>query len=391
MEIMELEQKLNDKSIETRLAALKELKQLADAGKVKLEPKNKFMNLHCHTFHSFNAFGYSPGAVAWVCYKLGLDMMGTVDFDVIDSLEETMQAGKILGLKTVVGIESRVYIKEYADKVINSPNEPGVCYFCGIGFYKKPVINSFADITLKKIFNIAKQRNVSVLGKLNPFLSPVTIDYENDLVLLTASGNATERHILKAYYEKSKAILKNTNKIISFWAERLGTDTAKVTELMKNEFQLYELMRAKLIKYGSIGYVKPEPKNFPTIEEMIKMIRELDALPSLAFLDGTSEGEADISKWIRFIKSKGVNVVTLIPDRNFNIKDEAEKKIKVDKLNEFFTVCREEKMYIIPGTEMNKAGQKLVDNFNAPELKPYLRDFIAGAEFVYSNRKELKG
>ena len=37
------------------------------------------------------------------------------------------------------------------------------------------------------------------------------------------------------------------------------------------------------------------------------------------------------------------------------------------------------------GTEMNSFGQKLVDDFSAPELQPVIADFIDGAYFIYGH------
>ena len=59
---------------------------------------------------------------------------GVVDFDVLDALEEFLGAAKILGLKACAGLETRVFVPEFADKVINSPGEPGISYHMGVGF-----------------------------------------------------------------------------------------------------------------------------------------------------------------------------------------------------------------------------------------------------------------
>ena len=40
---------------------------------------------------------------------------------------------------------------------------------------------------------------------------------------------------------------------------------------------------------------------------------------------------------------------------------------------------------IIAGTEMNKFGQKFVDDFTVPELSAHLEDFLKGAFFVYGH------
>ena len=39
----------------------------------------------------------------------------------------------------------------------------------------------------------------------------------------------------------------------------------------------------------------------------------------------------------------------------------------------------------VVGTEMNSFGQKVVDDFDVPELAPVRRDFVDGAHFVYGH------
>jgi hypothetical protein len=57
-----LEIQLNDFSPQVRYEALQELLTLAREGGVEIPMEHEEFNLHCHTFFSFNAFGYSPTA-----------------------------------------------------------------------------------------------------------------------------------------------------------------------------------------------------------------------------------------------------------------------------------------------------------------------------------------
>ena len=57
----------------------------------------------------------------WKLDGEGLEMGGIVDFDVLDGLEEFWDASRLLDLKGCVGIESRVFVPEFADREINSP------------------------------------------------------------------------------------------------------------------------------------------------------------------------------------------------------------------------------------------------------------------------------
>ena len=92
------------------------------------------VNLHAHTFFSYNAYGYSPSKYAWLARKAGLAVAGIVDFDVLDALEEFWAAGKLIGLKRCASLESRVFVPEFSTRVINSPGEPGIAYHMGVGF-----------------------------------------------------------------------------------------------------------------------------------------------------------------------------------------------------------------------------------------------------------------
>jgi len=63
------EEKLRSFNQEIRMNALKSLKVMLDSGEVAIVPELPIVNLHCHTFFSFNAYGYSPSAFAWEAKK----------------------------------------------------------------------------------------------------------------------------------------------------------------------------------------------------------------------------------------------------------------------------------------------------------------------------------
>ena len=101
---------------------------------MELPPPVDAVNMHCHTFFSYNGYGYSPTALAWLGRREGFQAMGIVDFDVLDGVDEFLDACETVGLRGSAGLETRVYVPEFADREINSPGEPGVCYQMGIGF-----------------------------------------------------------------------------------------------------------------------------------------------------------------------------------------------------------------------------------------------------------------
>ena len=375
-EILKLEEELNSFNRDERIAALKKLKGLCP---VPAE-KNGFVNQHAHTFYSFNAYGFSPCRVAFEAYKKGLFSVGLVDFDTLDGVSEILEAGEILGIRATAGIESRVFVPEYAAKVINSPGEPGVAYFMGAGFIAKEKKGSAGEKVINRFREISKERNISRLAAVNLILQDKleAVDYAADVLTLTPEKNATERHILEALDRKARKKYKGIE-LIDFWAKKLGEKEGKIQSLLGKSPDLQALIRSRLFKQSGAA------ASYPGLTEVIKAIIELGGIPVFTWLDGTSGGESDPEALLKLMQKKGVVAANIIPDRNWNFKDPAEKELKVKNLKAFVSAAKELGMPLIAGTEMNKYGQSITDDFNVPELKEYLPAFIEGACFFYGH------
>lgn len=385
-DISALEQQLNSFHAGTRLSALKEIATLVKSGKITVPASKREVNLHFHTFFSFNANAWSPSRIAWESKKYGLEAAGIVDFDVLDGMDEFLAAGEQLEIKAVVGLESRVFISEWADKITSSPNEPGVSYFMAEGCFKCPPTGSESVAILLSMSKTARDRNLALIALVNDYLAPVRLKYETDAVPLTPAGNVTERHLLAAYDQKARHIFDDdTAKISAFWAEKLGISLSEAEALVPDTPKFHEKMRSKLMKFGGVGYIPPSSGSFPSIEDAVKMIRGMEAIPMIAWLDGTNDGEEDADAFLELLKSKGVVACNIIPDRNWNIKNPDEKGLKVKKLGKFVAAARANNFPIAVGTEMNKAGLPFVDGFSSPELAPYVKDFIDGANLFYAH------
>jgi hypothetical protein len=382
--ITNLETSLKDFAPGVRANALRELSVLAQAKAIALEPETDLVNMHCHTFHSFNAYGHSPTSLAWLGKQQGLRAMGIVDFDVLDGVDEFLDACELVGLRGSAGIETRLFVPECAAYEINSPGEPGVCYHMGIGLTSGCVPTSAAGL-LGDLRHLAAQRNRAVVARVNAYLAeghPVAIDYERDVVPLTPAGNPTERHIVIAYIRAAERLVANP---VAFWAGRLGSRPEEMAPIMADSRKFQNLIRAKLMKQGGVGYVRPESGMFPSLEAFHTLIAACGALPCAAWLDGTSAAEQTIERWLGFLVGKGVVALNIIPDRNWNIADPALRRLKVQNLHRVVEVAQELDLPLNVGTEMNSFGQKLVDDFDVPELAPLRPAFLDGAYFVYGH------
>ena len=145
------------------------------------------------------------------------------------------------------------------------------------------------------------------------------------------------------------------------------------------------LIRSKTMKQGGVGYVLPDGDEFPHLEEVNRFSRAAGAIPCMTWLDGTSEGEQAIDEMLDLMQASGVAAANIIPDRNWNIKDAATKEKKVTLFHEFVAKLVERQMPIIVGTEMNAYGQKFVDTFSVPEMKPLHDVFLHGTHIVYAH------
>lgn len=378
----QLENTLNDFDGNKRCEALRELARLVQSGQIEVSQPKPEVNLHLHTFFSYNAYGWSPSRIAWESKKYGLAVAGIVDFDVVDGMEEFLQAGQIIDVRTTVALETRVLIPEYSDKVISSPNEPGVGYFMAGGCFGQPTDDKSAK-ALDDLRETAKRRNLQVLERVNDYLGSVTLDYNADVLPLTPSGNATERHLLAAYDARARAVCGD--KTDEFWAKALDIDISDAAALLADPPALHEKMRAKLMKFGGVGYVAPTAETFPDIRTVIEMTKGMDALPTMTWLDGTNPGESDMGALLGLAESMGAVALNIIPDRNWNIKDPQDKRIKVENLDKAVRAARSLNMPLCVGTELNKLGLPFVDDFSATELQPYLQDFADGAYFFWGH------
>lgn len=386
MNLDKLEANLDSFDNTVRQVALNKIAEMITDQQIAPATVKQEVNLHFHTFFSYNAEAWSPSRVAWEAKKYGLKMAGIVDFDVLDGMEEFLQSGLTLDLPVCASMETRVFVGDYSDKVMTSPNEPGITYFMAGGCYKLPCTSSAAGAQLVQMREMARKRNLQLVERVNIFLGKVQLDYDTDVVPLTPSGNATERHILAAYDSKSRQVFENNNEALaSFWAGALEIDIAEAAALLNDSAKFHDKIRNKLMKFGGVGYIAPTKETFPDIEPVISMIQDMDALPMATWLDGTNPGEQDMSKLLEMLESKGVSAMNIIPDRNWNIKNSEEKAKKVKNLELAVQAARDLCFPICVGTEMNKAGLPFVDNFQAPELAPYIADFIAGANFLWGH------
>jgi hypothetical protein len=379
--VEQFEKQLDSFNPAERKYALSSLLGLVESGNVVLPAERQEVNLHLHTFYSYNANGYSPAKIAWLARKAGLGVAGIIDFDVLDGLEEFFRAASILNLKACAGFETRVFLPEFGDKVINSPGEPGIAYHMGIGMPDAEPKGGFNEFR-SNLQESVRKRNCELMARVNKYLSPLELDYEKDVCPLTPAGNATERHICMAYARKARLLFRNDKDLAGFWSEKLGVDPVKL-DLPEGIFLLNQI-RAKTMKQGGVGYVRPDAGSFPVMAETNCFIKSAGGIPVFAWLDGTSEAEKEIEHLLEIVIDSGVAAINIIPARNY-VSGKGKKDLKCRNLYRIVELAQEKCLPVIVGTEMNSPGQKFVDDFKSAELLPLLPVFLKGAYIIYAH------
>lgn len=388
MNIDKLESNLNDFNNQIRLDSLNQLKYLLSQGEVLTNPTNNWINLHCHSFFSYNGYGMSPSSLVWKAKLLGLNMMGLVDFDTLDGIDEFHQAGKILNIKTVASLETRVYLPNYLEQEINSPGEPGIAYHMISGLTTSSITESEDKLFSKSLLDKSHIRNKTIVTRINSIIPEVGLVYDRDVLSLTPNNNPTERHICEAYRKKAENIFPDEKSRMKFWLNVSKHIETGFDETFHDIVKLEAFIRKTFMKQGGAAYQQPSPENFPTLSEVNSHAIKLHGIPVMAWVDGMSSAENKIKELIDYHVSQGTKGLNIIPDRNYNLKDKKLKKIKLRKLYEIVEIADSYDLPIMVGTELNTPGLKFVDDFNSPELSPLLPIFVKGAEIFYGHTLE---
>ena len=308
----------------------------------------------------------------------------------LDGLEEFLAAGLTLGLRTAVNLETRAYVREYPDADISSPGEAGVAYLMGAGFARMPAPGSEQAAGLAGYRDRARERNVALIQRINPHLPDIALDYERDVLPLTPAGAATERHIIAAYVNRAQDAFQSPDGPAEFWGHVLERDFEEARVLLADHPALEELVRARLVKRGGLGYEQPSVDTFPQADDFFAWTASCGAIPMIAWLDGTSRGEENGEAFLECMMSKGGAALNVIPDRNWNVSDPEQQRVKAAKLAEIMALAEDKGLPVNAGTEMNKLGLPFVDDLDCGALRPFKDAFLRGARVMVGHTVLLR-
>ncbi|MCX7922811.1 MAG: PHP domain-containing protein [Clostridia bacterium] len=362
----ELMKNLNDNSASVRLESIKMLKQKVDKGEIKAPDTTGMVNNHIHTTYSFSP--YSPSKALWMAYCSGLNTAGIIDHDSVSGVREFVEAGRILGIATTVGVECRVNFSgtPLQGKNMNNPDQKSIAYVVLHGI-PHTNIDEVTDF-FKPYTQERNKRNCLMIDRLNGLMKPcdVQLSFENDVKTVSKyaeGGSITERHILFALSRKLVDTFGRGQKLLSFLRGELKLNISPRIEsyLVDNQNDFYEYDLLGVLKSELLGsiYIDAEAE-CPDVRDIIKFSDKIGAICSYAYLgdvDVSPTGDKKKQKFeddyiellFEVIKSLGFKAFTYMPSRN-----------SLGQLRKVKSLCEKYELFQISGEDINSPRQPLV-------------------------------
>ena len=357
---------LNDSDVNKRLEALRELKARIDRGEIQKPVTGNDVNNHIHTTYSFSP--YSPTKAVWMAYNAGLKTAGIMDHDSLSGAREFIEAGKIIGLMTTIGVECRVSMKNTPlnGRRINNPDQKSIAYMAIHGI---PHQNIDQVVAFFKPYVAARnRRNRAMIDNINKLTEHVDIhtDFDKDVVPLsnfTVGGSITERHLLFAVSKNIVATLGKGPKVVDFLKNDLKMNvSSKIEDFLSdpdNSVYEYDLLGALKSDMVEKFYIDAT-EECPDVTEVIALAKRIGGISAYAYLGDVGNSVTGDKKTQKFeddyieelfdvLDSLGYNAVTYMPSRN-----------TYEQLTRVRGLCDTHGLFQISGEDINSPRQKFI-------------------------------
>lgn len=357
---------LNNANVQTRLDSLKKLMNKIKAGEIEKPVKGKDVNNHIHTTYSFSP--YSPTKAVWMAYSSGLATAGIMDHDSIGGAGEFVEAGKIAGLATTIGVECRADMSKTPlnGRRINNPDQDSIAYVAlhGIPHTQIEKVKAF----FKPYTQHRNARNVRMVEKINRLMGPagIVLDFEKDVVPVsnfTIGGSITERHVLYALTRKLIDRFGKGRQLADFLKNELKLKvSAKVEGFLSDlsnphyEYDLLGLLKGELVS----GIYINATDECPDITEIIRFSDSIGAISAYAYLGDVGDSVTGDKKTQKFeddyidelfhvLHELGFKAVTYMPSRN-----------SMAQLDRVRALCDKYSFFQISGEDINSSRQSFI-------------------------------
>ena len=358
-------EKLNAFEASDRLEALRELKKMIDNGEIAAPNTGNDINNHIHTYYSFSP--YSPTKAVWMAYTSGLCTCGIMDHDSINGAEEFIEAGKIIGIPTTIGLEMRVSFKGtfLEDKRINNPDQSGVAYMAihGVPHTAIKKTNEF----MAPYREARNKRNRAMVERINVKAAPagICLDFDRDVLPLSFAhdgGGVTERHLLFAF---AKAITNKCGKnasVVELLENNLGMKVSakQAAQLSDAENPFYEYDLLGVLKSDTTFFYIDATDECMPVEKALAFADEIGAISAYAYLGDVGESvtgdkraqtfeDSYLDELFPLISKLGFRAVTYMPSRNTEAQ-----------LTRLRALCDKYSLFQISGEDINSPRQVFI-------------------------------
>ncbi len=357
---------LNNEDVNVRLDSLRKLKMGIEKGGLDAPVQGNDVNNHIHTTYSFSP--YTPAKAIWMAYTSGLKTAGIMDHDSISGAREFIEAGRIIGMETTIGLECRADFSDTRLKGmrINNPDQKSVAYMAMHGIPHTQVDR--ATEFFKPYVIARNERNKKMTGKINSILSPfgISIDFEKDVMPLSMfhyGGSITERHILFALAKRLVDIYGKGQKLVDFLKYDLCMDIKERFQALLldkgNEFYEYDLLGVLKSDMVAMFYIDAH-KECPGVQDALKFCSSIGAISAYAYLGDVEDSVTGDKKAQKFeddyldivfdvLGDLGFNAVTYMPSRN-----------SLNQIKRLKSYCEDMGFLQISGEDINSPRQKFV-------------------------------
>ena len=362
----ELIERLNDRDAEIRLASLRELMSMIDRGELKAPVQGNDVNNHIHTTFSFSP--YSPAKAVWMAYCAGLKTAGIMDHDSLSGAREFIEAGKITGILTTIGVECRVSMKNtpLADKRINNPDQKGIAYTTIHGIPHQHIDEVVAFF--KPYVKARNERNRKMTDRINTLTAPygIRLDFDRDVVPLSEfvhGGSITERHLLFALSQKLTERFGKGEEIVSFLTKEMGIARPdKIRGYLsdsENPYYEYDLLGALKGNLVEKFYIDAD-EECPDVRELVAFAAKIDAFSAYAYLGDVGDSVTGDKKTQKFEDDYLDQLFDVIKELNFKAVTYMPSRNTMEQLRRVRALCERYGFFQISGEDINSPRQSFI-------------------------------
>ena len=365
-DIEQLLEDLNHNKVDIRLESLRRLMEKMDNGELPRPETGNDVNNHIHTTYSFSP--YSPTKAVWMAYQAGLATAGIMDHDSISGAKEFIQAGKIAGIATTIGVECRVDFSntQLNGRRINNPDQDSVVYMAlhGIPHTQIESVKQY----FKPYQAFRNQRNRKMINRINTLTGELdlTLDFERDVVPLSQlddGGSITERHILYALslllirqYGKRDALLDYLSKHLHLNISEKIRGYLLDQDNPHYEYDLLGLLKSEMVS----SFYIDATEECPDVRDVIALSKKVGSISAYAYLGDVGNSVTGDKKPQKFeddylpelfdvLKDLEFQAVTYMPSRNTHEQ--------LDRVRGF---CQQHGLFQISGEDINSSRQSFV-------------------------------